>query len=103
MYRDELVRLWMAEGFIRNTDEGADAEDVGLGIFNELLSISFLQPGGQDWYNHGKEYYLVHDLLYDLAGAVAGTDCFRIDNNMIQKKMFPETFAIFLFRVMMQH
>uniref|UniRef100_M8CEC1 Putative disease resistance RPP13-like protein 1 n=1 Tax=Aegilops tauschii TaxID=37682 RepID=M8CEC1_AEGTA len=91
LYRDELVRLWMAEGFIRNTDEGADAEDVGLGIFNELLSISFLQPGGQDWYNHGKEYYLVHDLLYDLAGAVAGTDCFRIDNNMIQKKMFPET------------
>ncbi|VAH54137.1 unnamed protein product [Triticum turgidum subsp. durum] len=85
LYRDELVRLWMAEGFIRNTDEGADAEDVGRGIFNELLSISFLQPGGKDWYNHGKEYYLVHDLLHDLAGAVAGSDCFRIDNNMIQK------------------
>ncbi|KAM3405628.1 hypothetical protein ACQJBY_008249 [Aegilops geniculata] len=83
-YRDDLVSFWMAEGFIRSTDEGGDIEDVGQEIFNELLSISFLQPGGMD-YSVKKEYYLVHDLLHDLAEAVAGSDCFRIDNNTSQK------------------
>uniref|UniRef100_A0A453DMC7 Uncharacterized protein n=1 Tax=Aegilops tauschii subsp. strangulata TaxID=200361 RepID=A0A453DMC7_AEGTS len=86
LHRDDLIRLWVAEGFIRNTDEGRDIEEVGLGIFNDLLSISFLQLGSWDWnYHHGKEYYLVHDLLHDLAGAVAGSECFRIDNNMSGK------------------
>ncbi|XP_020160635.1 putative disease resistance RPP13-like protein 1 [Aegilops tauschii subsp. strangulata] len=90
LYRDDLVRLWVAEGFIRSTDEGADIEDVGQEIFNELLSISFLQPGGTNnsylaGIYYGKEYYLVHDLLHDLAEAVAGSDCFRIDNNASQK------------------
>ncbi|KAE8815593.1 hypothetical protein D1007_07064 [Hordeum vulgare] len=91
LYRDDLVRLWMAEGFIRSTDEGVDIEDVGLEIFNQLLSISFLQPGGMErdrvWNFPSireKEYYLIHDLLHDLAEAVSGSDCFRIDNNTSQ-------------------
>lgn len=84
LHRDDLVRLSVAEGFIRSTDEGVDIEDVGQEIFNELLSISFLQPGVRDWF-YDKEYYLVHDLLHDLAEAVAGSDCFRIDNNTGQK------------------
>ena len=78
----------MAEGFIRSVDEGVDIEDVGQEIFNRLLSVSFLQPGGQDWDFHNrcnKDYYLVHDLLHDLGEAVAGSDCFTIDNNTSQK------------------
>ncbi|KAF7004899.1 hypothetical protein CFC21_020067 [Triticum aestivum] len=87
--RDDLVRLWVAEGFIRSTDEGGDIEEVAEEIFNELLSISFLQPVVRGWeyyyYGMGKDHYLVHDLLHDLAEAVAGSDCFRIDNNTSQK------------------
>ena len=47
LYRDELVKLWMAEGFIGSNDRGKDMEDVGLDCFNELASTSFLQLGGK--------------------------------------------------------
>nr|AEV59557.1 RGA1 [Triticum aestivum] len=87
LYRDELVRLWMAEGFIRSTDDGGDIEEVAQEIFNELLSVSFIQPGVRDWeyYYYGEDHYLLHDLLHDLAEAVAGSDCFIIGNNTSQK------------------
>ena len=82
MYRDDLVKLWTAEGFIGSSDRGKDMEDVGLECFNELASTSFLQLGGKvgKEFFGGKDYYLVHDLLYDLAEMAAGNDCFRIEN-----------------------
>lgn len=81
LHREKLVNLWVAEGFIRSTNEGEEMEDVGQEYFDELVSTSFLQLGGKDFYNgNGEDYYLVHDLLHDLAEAVAGSDCFRIEN-----------------------
>ncbi|XP_051229540.1 putative disease resistance protein RGA4 [Lolium perenne] len=87
LIRDELVNLWVAEGFIRSTNEGEEMEDVCRGYFDELVSTSFLQPGGKDFYND-KDYYLVHDLLHDLAEIVAGSDCFRIENVSIQRELW---------------
>ncbi|CAM0874168.1 unnamed protein product [Alopecurus aequalis] len=78
LYRDELVNLWVAEGFVRSTNEEEEMEDVGQEYFDELASTSFIQLGGMDYSD--KEYYVVHDLLHDLAETVAGSDCFRIEN-----------------------
>ncbi|KAF7069689.1 hypothetical protein CFC21_075281 [Triticum aestivum] len=77
LYLDELIKLWVAEGFIRTPNEREDVEDVGREYFDELASTSFLQKAGK--YN-GNDYYLLHDLVYDLAEMVAGSDCFRIEN-----------------------
>uniref|UniRef100_A0ACD6A0I2 Uncharacterized protein n=1 Tax=Avena sativa TaxID=4498 RepID=A0ACD6A0I2_AVESA len=80
LYRDELVNLWVAEGFIKSTSEGEEMEDVARGYFDELASTSFVQLGGMDYSD--KEYYVVHDLLHDLAETVSGSDCFRIENGL---------------------
>uniref|UniRef100_A0ACD5UHI6 Uncharacterized protein n=1 Tax=Avena sativa TaxID=4498 RepID=A0ACD5UHI6_AVESA len=76
--RDELVRLWAAEGFATCTSEGEGMEDVCQEYFDELVSASFLQLKAKKE-PHEKDYYLVHDLLHDLAEKAAGSDCFRIE------------------------
>lgn len=86
MIRDDLVKLWVAEGFVRGTNEGEETEDVCRGYFDELVSTSFLQPGGKDFCTD-MDYYLVHDMLHDLADTVAGSDCFRIENGSIWSKV----------------
>nr|UBY07044.1 NBS-LRR disease resistance protein [Dasypyrum villosum] len=75
----ELVKLWAAEGFARSSNEGKDSEDVCQGYFDELVSASFLQLEVEK-YSSIQDTYIVHDLLLDLADKVAGTDCFRIEN-----------------------
>ncbi|XP_037435206.1 LOW QUALITY PROTEIN: putative disease resistance RPP13-like protein 1 [Triticum dicoccoides] len=77
--RHELVKLWAAEGFARSSDEGKDLEDVCQGYFDVLVSASFLQPEVGK-YSSKMDAYIVHDLLLDLADKVAGSDCFRIEN-----------------------
>lgn len=80
--RDELVKLWVAEGFIKTSTPEEEMEDVAQNYFDELLSASFLQLGGKEkLYEHESEvdYFTIHDLLCDLAEEVAGRDCFRIE------------------------
>uniref|UniRef100_A0ACD6A7V7 Uncharacterized protein n=1 Tax=Avena sativa TaxID=4498 RepID=A0ACD6A7V7_AVESA len=78
--RDELVRLWAAEGFARCTSEGEEMEDVCQEYFDELVSASFLQLKAKEDPRE-KDCYLVHDLLQDLAEKAAGSDCFRIEKS----------------------
>jgi hypothetical protein len=88
LVRHELVKLWVAEGFARLTSEGEDMEDVCQEYFDELVSASFLQLKAKK-NSHEKDYYLVHDLLHDLAEKAAGSDCFRIENSWEQHGKFP--------------
>ncbi|GJN38399.1 hypothetical protein PR202_gb27435 [Eleusine coracana subsp. coracana] len=80
--RDELVHLWMAQGFVETTDVTEDIEDVGNDYFEELLSCSFIQSIGNN--TTGSGIFKIHDLLYDLAGKVAGSDSFRIDKGVAE-------------------
>ncbi|VAI93112.1 unnamed protein product [Triticum turgidum subsp. durum] len=73
--RDELVKLWVAEGFIKTSKPEEEMEDVAREYFNELLSASFLQPG----HDGMVDYFTIHDLLCDLAEEVSGRDCFRME------------------------
>ncbi|XBI34152.1 hypothetical protein VPH35_119990 [Triticum aestivum] len=43
--RDELVKLWVAEGFIQSTNAQEDMEAIGQGYFHELMATSFVKPG----------------------------------------------------------
>jgi hypothetical protein len=82
LQRDELVHLWMAEGFVKTTTETEDVENVGHHYFNMLLSTSFIQLKRNEL---NEEYFTIHDLLHDLAARVAGSDCFRIEKGMVGK------------------
>lgn len=68
--RSKLINLWAAEGFI-------STEEVGGDYFHKLVATSFLQLERKD--SSGEEYYLLHDLLQDLAETVGRSDCCRIE------------------------
>ncbi|KAL7233944.1 hypothetical protein ACSBR1_017532 [Camellia fascicularis] len=72
---EELVLLWMAEGFIQQQRE-KQMEDVGGEYFQELLSRSFFQPSST-----GKSFkFVMHDLINDLAQVVSRETCFRLED-----------------------
>ncbi|XP_059450834.1 putative disease resistance protein RGA3 [Corylus avellana] len=68
---DELIQLWIAQGFIHLLDEKSRLEDVGLEYFKDLLWRSFFQDININAY--GDIYQCkMHDLIHDLAQSVAG-------------------------------
>ncbi|CAL5331149.1 unnamed protein product [Camellia sinensis] len=72
---EEIVLLWMAEGFILQKRE-KQMEDVGGEYFRELLSRSFFQPSST-----GKSSkFVMHDHINDLAQVVARETCFRLED-----------------------
>lgn len=61
--RDDLVRQWMAEGFVCSL-HGADLDDVGKSYFNELVNRSLIQP--VNTYHGEVRSCRVHDMMLDL-------------------------------------
>jgi NB-ARC domain. len=61
--RDDVVRQWIAEGFVRSSP-GQDLEDVGESYFNELINRGLIQPEqNRYWEVTGCR---VHDMMLDL-------------------------------------
>ncbi|KAE8799430.1 putative disease resistance protein RGA1 [Hordeum vulgare] len=81
--KDDLVRLWIAQGFVKTSCTTENIEDIAEGYIQELVSCSFLQPEGTSW--NGTDCFTVHDLLRDLADKVVGSDCFSIENEWSQR------------------
>ncbi|KAL8210223.1 hypothetical protein R6Q57_006955 [Mikania cordata] len=76
--KEELVLLWMAEGFLNQSTSGnSTKERLGHQYFDELLSRSFFQHAPNN-----KSLFVMHDLMNDLATYVAGEFFFRINNEM---------------------
>ncbi|KAJ7005091.1 disease resistance RPP13-like protein 1 isoform X1 [Populus alba x Populus x berolinensis] len=68
--KDELVLLWMAEGFlVCSVDD--EMEKAGAMCFDDLLSRSFFQQSSAY-----PSYFVMHDLMHDLATHVSGQICF---------------------------
>ena len=72
MRREELIALWMANGFISCRNE-IDLHIMGLGIFNELVGRTFLQEVHDDGF--GNVTCEMHDLMHDLAQSIAVQEC----------------------------
>ncbi|KAL3749056.1 hypothetical protein ACJRO7_010190 [Eucalyptus globulus] len=66
--RDELVLLWIAEGFLDTQKVKGDNFKLGRNYFDELVSRSFLQQSSVD-----ASKFSMHDLLNDLAKSIAGS------------------------------
>ncbi|XBJ28093.1 hypothetical protein VPH35_005249 [Triticum aestivum] len=61
--RDDLVRQWLAEGFISNL-HGQDVEVVAKSYFNDLINRSLIQP--LSWRDGEYLSCTVHDMMLDL-------------------------------------
>ncbi|KAJ0717463.1 putative P-loop containing nucleoside triphosphate hydrolase [Helianthus annuus] len=64
--KEELVLLWMAEGFINESNANKSLEYFGQKYFEPLVSRSFFQQAPND-----TSLYVMHDLMNDLATFVA--------------------------------
>nr|XP_043606190.1 putative disease resistance protein At3g14460 isoform X2 [Erigeron canadensis]XP_043606191.1 putative disease resistance protein At3g14460 isoform X2 [Erigeron canadensis] len=74
--KEDLILLWMAEGFldISTIGEPMEMERLGERYFDELLSKSFFEHVNID-----KSLFVMHDLMNDLATSVAGEFFVRLD------------------------
>ncbi|XP_027339032.1 putative disease resistance protein At3g14460 [Abrus precatorius] len=72
--KDELILLWMAEDLLEQPKKGKTLEEVGAEYFDELASRLFFKK-----YYEPIDYlfYVMHDLMHDLAISVAGDFYFR--------------------------
>ncbi|KAJ9158622.1 hypothetical protein P3X46_024187 [Hevea brasiliensis] len=75
--QDELVLLWMAEGFLYQSNKVKQMQDVGCEYFHDLLSRSFFQQSSSD-----KSLYVMHDLMNDLAQSVTKETCFHLGGKL---------------------
>ncbi|KAB2611253.1 disease resistance protein RGA3 [Pyrus ussuriensis x Pyrus communis] len=66
--KDELVKLWMAEGFIQPPKHGMGerTEDIGSRYLKELSDRFFFECSAED-----NTKYRMHDLIHDLAQSVS--------------------------------
>lgn len=76
--KDNLILLWMAEGFLQPYDYKR-MEEGGDMYFHELLSKSFFQKSITK-----KSSFLMHDLLHDLTQQISGKFCVRLENNKMK-------------------
>ncbi|PWA82641.1 NB-ARC domains-containing protein [Artemisia annua] len=84
--KDDLILLWMAEGFLHNSATKKSMERLGEEYFQELLSRSFFQHVPDD-----ESFFVMHDLMNDLATFVAGEFYSRLDIDMeknVRKEVF---------------
>ncbi|XP_065044249.1 putative disease resistance protein RGA1 [Musa acuminata AAA Group] len=72
-YQDQLIQIWMAEGYI-TPEENKTVEDVGRSYVCELVNRSFFQASADG------DYYVMHDLVHDLAQYISVEECYRISD-----------------------
>jgi len=78
--KDELIQMWMAQGYLDCSVEGKCMEDVGNHFVNIFLTKSFFQDAILN--KAGDVYeFKMHDLMHDLATQVSCNDCCYLDNN----------------------
>ncbi|XP_019079637.2 disease resistance protein RGA2 [Vitis vinifera] len=75
--KDELILLWMGEGFLQQTKGKKRMEDLGSKYFSELLSRSFFQQSSDIM-----PRFMMHDLIHDLAQSIAGNVCFNLEDKL---------------------
>ncbi|PWA91334.1 NB-ARC domains-containing protein [Artemisia annua] len=84
--KDDLILWWMAEGFLHYSTTEKSMERLGEECFQELLSRSFFQHVPDD-----ESFFVMHDLMNDLATFVAGEFYSRLDIDM-EKNVRKEAF-----------
>jgi hypothetical protein len=72
IFRDDIVRMWVAEGFIEEQD-GQLLEDTAEEYYYELINRNLLQP---DYFRATLDKCKMHDLLRQLAFHLSREECF---------------------------
>jgi hypothetical protein len=73
--KDRLIRMWIAEGFIKCRKQGESLLDTGESYFNELINRSVIQPLCEE-YNGLVDHCRVHDMMLDLICSISSEENF---------------------------
>ncbi|XP_039044403.1 putative disease resistance protein RGA1 [Hibiscus syriacus] len=80
-----LVRIWIAQGFVKQSNPSESLEEIGFEYFKCLVERSFFQEVEEH------EFWGVtckmHDLMHDLAESVAGMESRILDSNSITSEI----------------
>uniref|UniRef100_A0A0E0IJA0 Uncharacterized protein n=1 Tax=Oryza nivara TaxID=4536 RepID=A0A0E0IJA0_ORYNI len=87
--KDELINFWMGSGLIQlSANENQRPEDIGEFYLGILTKKSFfelrLKKSTNLYEGYGEctnEYYVMHDLLHELARTVSRKECMRISSD----------------------
>uniref|UniRef100_A0A7N0U301 NB-ARC domain-containing protein n=1 Tax=Kalanchoe fedtschenkoi TaxID=63787 RepID=A0A7N0U301_KALFE len=96
---DEMVMLWVAEGFIEGTSEIEQLEDVARGYFNHLLLNFFIQESSS-----GTSQFVLHDRIHDLAEYVSRGLCVNLLDINVQSRhlLYVQAFEALLYKSKVQ-
>ncbi|KAL2588164.1 hypothetical protein GLYMA_13G184800v4 [Glycine max] len=72
-HKESLIQFWVTQNFVQCSQQSNPQEEIGEQYFNDLLSRSFFQRSSRE------KYFVMHDLLNDLAKYVCGDICFRLE------------------------
>ncbi|GAU20846.1 hypothetical protein TSUD_120380 [Trifolium subterraneum] len=81
LYKDQLIKLWMAEGLLQCSGRDKREEELGNKFFDDLESISFFHQS-QDF--EGNKCFVMHDLVNDLAKSESLKFCLQIECGTVQ-------------------
>uniref|UniRef100_A0A0D3F3C1 NB-ARC domain-containing protein n=1 Tax=Oryza barthii TaxID=65489 RepID=A0A0D3F3C1_9ORYZ len=74
----EISHFWEALGIIDSGSHKNRAEDIGLKYLDELEGNGFLVKKVDD--RTGRQYYVMHDLLHELAQNISSQECINISS-----------------------
>ncbi|XP_045787894.1 disease resistance protein RGA2-like [Trifolium pratense] len=77
--KDELIHLWMAQGYFECSGGKKLMEDIGEEFVNTFLMKSFFQDAQLGFFGDIVRFKM-HDLIHDLAMQVAGNDCCYLES-----------------------
>ncbi|XP_011045055.1 PREDICTED: putative disease resistance protein RGA3 [Populus euphratica] len=76
--RDTLIKLWMAQGFLRET-QNKEMEVMGRECFEALAARSFFQDFEKDEGDGSINECKMHDMVHDFAQSLTKNECFSVD------------------------
>ncbi|XP_061956621.1 disease resistance protein RGA2-like [Populus nigra] len=82
MGKYELVKMWMAQGYLKETS-GGDMELVGEQYFQVLAARSFFQDFKMDEFEGMK--FKMHDIVHDFAQYMTKNECLTVDVNDLRE------------------
>jgi len=83
----ELVHLWIGLDIVHPCDLNGRIEDVGFSYLNDLVNYGFFKENERI---DGCPYYVLHDLLHNLAVNISSFECLSIYSSNVKSIQTPQ-------------
>ncbi|KAL6641690.1 hypothetical protein ACP70R_019871 [Stipagrostis hirtigluma subsp. patula] len=83
---NELIHFWIGLDILHSVNRNKGIEDVGHSCLEDLVNYGFLKKNER---NNGHAYYVVHDLLHELAVKVSSEECVSICSSSLRSIQIP--------------